>query len=75
MISSGRENAEATRKLEEEIVQNDRELAHLRDMAAERKGTTTGNVVTVLNARTAISTELQLTYSTYDRVALSFWMA
>jgi hypothetical protein len=72
IIQSGQENAEAMRKLNEEIVGNDRELARLRDLASERKGSTTGDVAIVLNAKKAVSTELRLTYCALQPLASSF---
>jgi hypothetical protein len=62
IVRNGRENADALRTLNEEIVANDRELARLRDVAAERKGTATGDVVVVLNAKKAGPSDLRLTY-------------
>lgn len=74
IVQSGRENADAIKKFNQELVQNSWELGRMRDVAAERTGNTTGDVVTVLNAKATVSTELRLTYSTYSRSRSSFSM-
>jgi hypothetical protein len=64
MLQSGRENAETAQKFSEEIVILDREIANMQDVASEHKGSMSGDVMVVLNSRTATSAELRLTYRT-----------
>jgi hypothetical protein len=61
-VQSGQDNIQAVSKIDEEIVEIEREMKHLQDQVAERKGGTDGDVIVVLYSKAATTEELRLTY-------------
>jgi hypothetical protein len=61
-VEKRQENAQATRVIDEEIVEAEREIDRLQDLVLERKGGTDGDVSLVLHSKTTATVELRLTY-------------
>jgi hypothetical protein len=61
-VEKRQENAQATRVIDEEIVEAELEIDRLQDLVLERKGSTDGDVSLVLHSKTTATVELRLTY-------------